>query len=95
MTPERFEFRISECFRIEGRGTVVTGRYTRGAVTVGDMVELWRDGERVQELPVRGIEMIGGRPLDADPAEGGLLIESELVDRQTVGVHEWVLRGVE
>ncbi|HBI17678.1 MAG: Elongation factor Tu [Candidatus Moranbacteria bacterium GW2011_GWF2_34_56] len=55
-TEKPFLMPIEDIFSIEGRGTVVTGRIERGAVKVGDEVEIvgLRD---TQKTTVTGIEM--------------------------------------
>jgi elongation factor Tu len=60
-TPERdnektFLLAIEDVFSITGRGTVATGRVERGAVKVGDVVELVGLGN-TREVTVTGLEM--------------------------------------
>ena len=51
-----FELTVEDVFSISGRGTVVTGRVSRGELSQGDRVLIrCRDG-RVQESRVGGIE---------------------------------------
>ena len=51
-----FELTVEDVFSISGRGTVVTGRVSRGELSRGDRVLIrCRDG-RVQESRVGGIE---------------------------------------
>ena len=51
-----FELTVEDVFSISGRGTVVTGRVSRGEISQGDRVLIrCRDG-RVQESRVGGIE---------------------------------------
>ena len=51
-----FELTVEDVFSISGRGTVVTGRVSRGELSQGDRVLIrCRDG-RVQESRVVGIE---------------------------------------
>ena len=51
-----FELEVEDVFSISGRGTVVTGRVSRGEISQGDRVLIrCRDG-RVQESRVGGIE---------------------------------------
>ena len=57
-TPEGagFQMTVEDVFSISGRGTVVTGRVSRGELSQGDRVLIrCRDG-RVQESRVGGIE---------------------------------------
>ena len=44
-------------FRIEGRGTVATGRIERGVVNVGDEVEIVGLKEKADKTTVTGVEM--------------------------------------
>lgn len=60
--PERpldkpFLMPIEDVFSIEGRGTVVTGRVTRGNVKVGEEVDVLGMGRKDQKTTVTGVEM--------------------------------------
>jgi len=60
--PERdvekpFLMPIEDVFSIEGRGTVVTGRVERGAINLGDEVDVLGMGRKPQKTAVTGIEM--------------------------------------
>ena len=60
-TPERdtektFLMAVEDVFSITGRGTVATGRVERGAVKVGDVVEIVGLGD-TREVTVTGLEM--------------------------------------
>ncbi|PJC52823.1 MAG: elongation factor Tu, partial [Candidatus Magasanikbacteria bacterium CG_4_9_14_0_2_um_filter_42_11] len=61
-TPERdldkpFFMSIEDVFSIEGRGTVVTGRVDRGAVKVGEEVEIVGMKAETSKTTVTGVEM--------------------------------------
>ena len=61
-TPERdldkeFLMPIEDVFSIEGRGTVVTGRVERGAVKVGEEIELVGMKAETDKTTVTGVEM--------------------------------------
>jgi elongation factor Tu len=60
---EDFLMPVEDVFSIEGRGTVATGRITRGKVNVGDKVEKIGLGDDVEETTVTGVEMFN-KPLD-------------------------------
>lgn len=51
-----FAFQIEDVFTITGRGTVVTGRVSRGEVRTGQRVTLLRDGRLLAHSQVAGIE---------------------------------------
>ena len=60
--PERpldkpFLMPVEDVFSIEGRGTVVTGRVERGAVKVGEEVEVIGMGRDTKKTAVTGVEM--------------------------------------
>ena len=92
-TPERaidrpFLMPVEDVFSITGRGTVVTGRVERGAIKVGEPVEIIGMQEEKQTSTVTGVEMF--RKL-LDRAEAGdnagiLLrgIDKEAVERGMV-----------
>ena len=92
-TPERavdrpFLMPVEDVFSITGRGTVVTGRVERGAIKVGDPVELVGIREDRQGSTVTGVEMFR-KLLDAAQAgdNAGILlrgIEKDAVERGMV-----------
>ena len=92
-TPERavdrpFLMPIEDVFSITGRGTVVTGRVERGAIKVGDPVEIVGIAEAKQTSTVTGVEMFR-KLLDAASAgdNAGILlrgIDKEAVERGMV-----------
>jgi elongation factor Tu len=51
-----FGLTVGDVFSIAGRGTVVTGRVESGVVTVGQQVELVREGATIATTTVTGIE---------------------------------------
>ena len=72
-TPERdldkdFLMPIEDVFSIEGRGTVVTGRVDRGAVKVGEEIEIVGMGSEVAKTTVTGVEMFNKQ---LDQAQAG------------------------
>jgi elongation factor Tu len=58
---------VEDVFTITGRGTVVTGRIERGAVKVGDEVELVGLAEKPRRTVVTGVEMFN-KSLDSGMA---------------------------
>ena len=61
-TPERdkdkpFLMPVEDVFSITGRGTVATGRVERGAIKVGEEIEIVGFGERPRKTVVTGVEM--------------------------------------
>jgi len=61
-TPERdadkpFLMPVEDVFSITGRGTVATGRVERGAVKVGDTVEIVGMTDKTRDVVVTGVEM--------------------------------------
>jgi elongation factor Tu len=61
-TPQRatdkpFLMPVEDVFTITGRGTVATGRVERGAVKVGDTVEIVGMAEKPRSTVVTGVEM--------------------------------------
>ena len=61
-TPERdtdkpFLMPVEDVFTITGRGTVATGRIERGAVKVGDTIEIVGMQEKAKSTVVTGVEM--------------------------------------
>jgi elongation factor Tu len=86
-TDKPFLMSIEDVFSIKGRGTVATGRVERGAVKVGDKVEIVGLGD-TQETTVTGVEMFN-KTLDSAIAGdncGALLrgIEKDQVSRGQV-----------
>ncbi len=72
-TPERdldkdFLMPIEDVFSIEGRGTVVTGRVDRGAVKVGEEIEMVGMGTETTKTTVTGVEMFNK---NLDQAQAG------------------------
>ena len=72
-TPERdldkdFLMPIEDVFSIEGRGTVVTGRVERGAVKVGEEIEMVGMGTETAKTTVTGVEMFNK---NLDQAQAG------------------------
>ena len=72
-TPERdldkeFLMPIEDVFSIEGRGTVVTGRVERGAVKVGEEIELVGMKAETDKTTVTGVEMFNK---NLDQAQAG------------------------
>jgi elongation factor Tu len=92
-TPERetdkpFLMPIEDVFSITGRGTVVTGRVERGAIKVGDAVEIIGMQEQKMNSTVTGVEMFR-KLLDSAQAgdNAGILlrgIDKEAVERGMV-----------
>ncbi|WP_274365226.1 elongation factor Tu [Paenibacillus thermotolerans] len=87
-TPERdidkpFLMPVEDVFTITGRGTVATGRVERGAVKVGDEVEIIGLAEETRKTVVTGVEMF--RKL-LDSAQAGDNIGALLrgVDRKDI-----------
>lgn len=70
-----FEFVIEDVFSISGRGTVVTGRSSSGAIRVGDPITIKRPGRTELTTIITGIEMFRER-LEELPTgeEAGLLL---------------------
>ena len=86
-TDKPFLMSIEDVFSIKGRGTVATGRVERGAVKVGDKVEIVGLGD-TKETTVTGVEMFN-KTLDSAIAGdncGALLrgIEKDEVERGQV-----------
>jgi elongation factor Tu len=86
--PEReiekpFMMSVEDVFSIKGRGTVVTGRVERGAIKVGDAVEIVGLRDRSVDTVVTGVEMFH-KILDQGQAGDnvGLLLRG--IDREEV-----------
>ncbi len=56
-TDKPFLMAVEDVFSIEGRGTVATGRIERGAVKVGDEVEIVGLAKQSRKVVVTGVEM--------------------------------------
>ncbi len=56
-TDKPFLMPIEDVFSIEGRGTVVTGRVERGAIKVGDNIEIVGLSDETRKSVVTGVEM--------------------------------------
>ncbi len=56
-TDKPFLMAVEDVFSIEGRGTVATGRIERGAIKVGDEVEIVGFGPQPRKTTVTGVEM--------------------------------------
>ena len=72
-----FQMTVEDVFAISGRGTVVTGRISRGRISQGDRVLIRKRQGTVQEARIGGIEAFR-RPLrtaEAGQAVGLLLRE--------------------
>lgn len=86
-----FAFEVEDIFTITGRGTVATGRVSRGSISVGDEVAfLSPKGDRVK-LRVSGIEsfrkivqvanegetvgLLFGKPVSTDVLVRGVILE--------------------
>ena len=81
-----FELKVEDVFAISGRGTVVTGRVSRGTVSQGDRVLLRGHGGRVLETRIGGIESF--RKVRRSAAEGdvvGLLLKGAQKDQVEPG----------
>ena len=78
--PERdvekpFLMPIEDVFSIEGRGTVVTGRISRGTVKVGESVDVLGMGRKPQKTAVTGVEMFNKSMSDAQAGDNvGILL---------------------
>ena len=81
-----FEMTISDVFAVSGRGTVVTGRVSRGTVSQGDRVLIRGHGGRVLETRIGGIESF--RKARRSAGEGdvvGLLLKGVRKDQVEPG----------
>ena len=81
-----FELKVEDVFTISGRGTVVTGRVSRGTVSQGDRVLIRGHGGRVLETKIGGIESF--RKARRTAAEGdavGLLLKGVQKDQVEPG----------
>jgi elongation factor Tu len=55
-TDPAFRMTVQDVFTIKGRGTVVTGQIESGTVTVGDEIQIQRQGS-MKKTTVTGVEM--------------------------------------
>lgn len=81
-----FELKVEDVFAISGRGTVVTGRVSRGTVSQGDRVLIRGREGRVLETKIGGIESF--RKARRSAAEGdvvGLLLKGVRKDQVDPG----------
>ena len=73
--PGPFRLTVEDVFAITGRGTVVTGSVETGTLSVGQQVELVRDGGVFATTEVSGIEKFRATLETAGPGERvGLLL---------------------
>jgi elongation factor Tu len=78
--PERevdkpFLMQVEDVFSIEGRGTVATGRISRGKVKVNDIVEQIGLMETAKEVTITGVEMFKKQMTEGQAGDNvGLLI---------------------
>ena len=81
-----FEMTVEDVFSISGRGTVVTGRVSRGTVSQGDRVLIRSHGGQMLETRIGGIESF--RKARRSAAEGdvvGLLLKGVQKDQVEPG----------
>ena len=81
-----FQMTVEDVFAISGRGTVVTGRVSRGTVSQGDRVLIRGREGRVLETKIGGIESF--RKARRSAAEGdvvGLLLKGVRKDQVEPG----------
>jgi len=83
ITDKPFLMPVEDVFSITGRGTVATGRVERGAIKVGDPVEILGLGEAPIKSTVTGVEMFR-KLLDAAEAgdNAGILLRG--VDKEQI-----------
>lgn len=53
---DNFQFLVDDIFTITGKGTVVTGGIKSGTISVGDSVNIVRNGMVVKSTTITGIE---------------------------------------
>ena len=71
-----FQLTVEDVFSITGRGTVVTGLISHGAIRVGDQVLITRDGEPVVSTRVTAIEAFRRKLTEARGGDNvGLMLE--------------------
>ena len=74
---------VEDVFTIDGRGTVVTGRVTRGVLVKGDAVEIMGRADAAAKVVVTGIQSFHRDQPDARAGQNvGLLLRG--VDRDTI-----------
>jgi len=74
--PGSAQFEVEDVFTITGRGQVVTGRVTSGALRVDDDIVVLRGGDRTATSRITGIEMFRKRANEATVGEtAGLLLQ--------------------
>jgi elongation factor Tu len=78
-----FMMSVEDVFSIKGRGTVVTGRVDRGAINVGDPVEIVGLQEKSMSSVVTGVEMFH-KLLDQGQAGDNLGLLLRGIDRDQV-----------
>ena len=78
-----FMMSVEDVFSIKGRGTVVTGRVDRGAINVGDPVEIVGLQEKSMSSVVTGVEMFH-KLLDQGQAGDNLGLLLRGIDREEV-----------
>ena len=78
-----FMMSVEDVFSIKGRGTVVTGRVDRGAIKVGDPVEIVGLQEKTMSSVVTGVEMFH-KMLDQGQAGDNLGLLLRGIDRDEV-----------
>jgi elongation factor Tu len=82
-TDKPFMMSVEDVFSIKGRGTVVTGRVDRGAVTVGEPVEIVGLRDEIESSVVTGVEMFH-KTLEEGQAGDNLGLLLRGVDRDDV-----------
>jgi elongation factor Tu len=82
-TDKPFMMSVEDVFSIKGRGTVVTGRVDRGAVQVGEPVDIVGLRDEIESSVVTGVEMFH-KTLDEGQAGDNLGLLLRGVDREDV-----------
>ena len=73
------EFTVEDVFTITGRGQVVTGKVTAGAIRVGDRVTVRRGSADIGTTMVTGIEMFRKKATEAPVGTAaGLLLKTNV-----------------
>ncbi|MFV0394380.1 MAG: EF-Tu/IF-2/RF-3 family GTPase [Coprobacillaceae bacterium] len=81
-----FEMKIEDVFSITGRGTVVTGKVTKGTVIVGDVIKIKRTGKEELTVQVKGIEAFRKLLNSAEVGDNiGVLIAAKKASELTRG----------
>ena len=72
-----FELTIDDVCVLSGRGTVVTGRISKGKIKVKDKLSIFRDSASLVKARVTGVEKKGQilKVAEADDDEVGLTLE--------------------